>query len=109
MKRSGGTPVLVMLALAVCAVAAARARPRTDTQPPSPTGPEDAPPLHPGHVPLTVAAIKNLLNALAPRRPTLEHRIHWQNWRDRHRARARRHHQRTRLAHPLRHPYPQVN
>lgn len=101
--------VLVMLALAVCAVAAARARPGTDTQTPPPRGPDDRPPIEPGHVGLTVAAIKNLLSALNSHRPTLEHRIHWQNWRDRHRARARWHHQRTRLARPLQHPYPQVN
>jgi SRSO17 transposase len=100
--------VLVMVAGAVCAVAAARARPRTNTQAPSPTGPDDVPPLDPGHVPLTVAAIKNLLGALNPRQSALEHTVHWQNWRDRHRARARWHHQRTRLARPLLHPYPQV-
>ena len=100
--------VLVMAALAVCAVAAARSRPGTDTQTPPPRGPDDRPPIDPGHVGLTVAAIKNLLSALNPHRPTLEHRIHWQNWRDRHRSRARWHHQRTRLARPLQHPYPQV-
>jgi len=101
--------VLVVLALAVCVVAAARARPRTDTQTPPPKEPDDVPPPEPGHVPLTVAAIKNLLSALNPHQPTLEHRIHWQNWRNRHRARARWRHQRTRLARPLRQPYPQVN
>jgi SRSO17 transposase len=101
--------VLVMIALAVCAVAAAHARPRTDTQAPPPLGPDDVPPTDPGRVALTVAAIKNLLSALNPHQPTLEHKIHWQNWRDRHRARARWHHQRTRLARPLQHPYPQVN
>jgi SRSO17 transposase len=100
--------VLVMIALAVCSVAAARARPRTDTQASPPTGPEDIPPLEPGHVPLTVAAIKNLLGTLNPRQATLEHRVHWQNWRDRHRARARWHHQRARLGRPLENPYPQV-
>ncbi|MCY0924589.1 hypothetical protein OS965_42135, partial [Streptomyces sp. H27-G5] len=61
-----------------------------------------------GRVPLTVAAIKNLLGALNPRQATLEHRIHWQNWRDRHRARARWHHRRTRLGRPVENPYPQV-
>lgn len=101
--------VLVMIALAVCAVAAARARPRTDTQARPPTGPDDTPPADPGHVGLTVAAIKNLLGALRSYRPMLEHTVGWQNWRDRHRARARWYHQRTRLARPIQHPYPQVN
>ncbi|MFD9286510.1 hypothetical protein ACFWD7_57160 [Streptomyces mirabilis] len=97
-----------MIALAVCAVAAAQARLRTDTQASPPTGPDDIPPLEPGQVPLTVSAIKNLLGALNPRQATLEHRVHWKNWRDRHRARARWHHQRTRLGRPLENPYPQV-
>lgn len=100
--------VLVMLALAVCAVAAAAARPRTDTQAPPPTGPNDPPPAEPGHTPLTVAAIKTLINALHPRHHDIEHTIHWQNWRDRHRARARWHHQRTRLRRPHQHAYPQL-
>ncbi|WAX79630.1 hypothetical protein [Streptomyces sp. KMM 9044] len=97
-----------MIALAVCSVTAAGARPRTDTQARPPTHPDDIPPVDPGHVPLTVAAIKNLLGALNPRQATLEHRIRWQNWRDRHRARARRHHRRTRLRRPIENPYPQV-
>lgn len=100
--------VLVMLALAVYAVAAAAARPRTDTQAPPPTGPDDLPPTNPGHTPLTVAAIKNLVNALHPRHHGIEHTIHWQNWRDRHRARARWYHQRTRLRRPPQHAYPQL-
>ncbi|MWA07632.1 IS701 family transposase [Actinomadura sp. LD22] len=100
--------VLVMLALAVFAVAAASARPRTDTQAPPPTGPDTPPPAEPGHTPLTVAALKNLVNALHPRRHGIDHTIHWQNWRDRHRARARWHHQRTRLRRPLEHAYPQL-
>jgi SRSO17 transposase len=101
--------VLVMLALAVCAIAAATARPRTDTQATPPTGPDDIPPAEPGHVPLTVAAIKNLLNTLNPRQHNIEHTIHWQNWRDHHRARARWHHQRTRLRRPPEHANPQLN
>jgi SRSO17 transposase len=101
--------VLVMPALAVCAVAAASAWPHTDTQPPPPTGPDDRPPTEPGHVPLTVAAIKNLLNALDPRRHSIEHIIHWQNRRDRHRARARWYHQRARLRRPPEHAYPQLS
>lgn len=100
--------VLVMLALAVHAVAAAAARPRTDTQAPPPTGPHDTPPAEPGHTPLTVAALKTLVNALHPRHHSIEHTIHWQNWRDRHRARARWHHQRTRLRRPPQHAYPQL-
>jgi len=100
--------VLVMIALAVCSVTAAGARPRTNTQARPPTHPDDIPPVVPGHVPLTVAAIKNLLGALNPRQATLEHRVHWQNWRDRHRARARWHHRRTRLRRPIENPYPQV-
>lgn len=100
--------VLVMIALAVCSVTAARARPRTDTQARPPTSPDDIPPLEPGHVPLTVAAIKNLPGGLKPRQATLKHRVHWQNWRDRHRARARWHHRRTRLGRPIENPHPQV-
>lgn len=100
--------VLVMLALAVYAVAAAEARPRTDTQAPPPTGPDAPPPTDPGHTPLSIAALKNLVNALHPRHHGIDHTIHWQNWRDRHRARARWHHQRTRLRRPIQHAYPQL-
>nr|WP_017582514.1 hypothetical protein [Nocardiopsis valliformis] len=101
--------VLVMVALAVCAMAAARARPRTDTQAPPPTGPDDVPPIDPRHVGLAVAAVKNLLGALHPHQPTLKHTVGWQNWRDRHRTRARWYYQRSRIARPFQHPYPQLN
>ncbi|MWA05418.1 hypothetical protein F8568_034655 [Actinomadura sp. LD22] len=74
----------------------------------TPTGPHDTPPAEPGHTPLTVAALKTLVNALHPRHHSIEHTIHWQNWRDRHRARARWHHQRTRLRRPPQHAYPQL-
>ncbi|SDG28447.1 hypothetical protein SAMN05421505_10335 [Sinosporangium album] len=90
--------VLVMAAPAVCAVGAAEARHRTDSQAPSPTRPDQPPPAEPGMIPLTVAEIKRLFNAAAPRTPSLEHIAHWSAWRRRHQARARWFHRRARLA-----------
>jgi SRSO17 transposase len=90
--------VLVMAALAICAVSAAAARRRTDTQAPPPTHPDQQPPEDPGMIPLTIAEIKHLFNAVTARTPSLEHIAHWSTWRRRHQARARWFHRRTRLA-----------
>ena len=87
--------VLVMAALAVCAVTAALLRDRTDTQASSPVRPDQPPPADPGMIPLTVPEITRLLTT-RPARPG--HAEHWSNWRRCHQARARWHHQRTRLA-----------
>lgn len=89
--------VLVMAALAVCAVTAAAARHGTDTQAGRPTHPDEAPPADPGLIPLTVAEVKRLFNAVTRHPPTLEHTLHWSTWRRRHQARARWFHHRTRL------------
>ena len=89
--------VLVMAALAICAVAAAQLRDRTDTQAPAPVMPDQAPPLDPGRIPLTVPEIKRLLaSRLARSRPPF-HADHWLNWRRRHQARSRWFHKRARL------------
>jgi hypothetical protein len=89
--------VLVMAALAACAVTAALLRARTDTQAPPPARPGQRPPADPGMIPLTVPEIKRL--AAPPARPRPPgHKEHWVNWRRRHQARSRWHHQRTRLA-----------
>ncbi|GAA3509802.1 hypothetical protein GCM10023075_71100 [Streptosporangium album] len=65
--------VLVMAALAICAAGAAAARRRTDTQAPPPTSPDQASPEDPGMIPLTIAEIKNLVNATTTRTPSLGH------------------------------------
>jgi SRSO17 transposase len=88
--------VLVMAALAICAVTAALLRGRTDTQAPPPARPGQPPPADPGMIPLTVPEVTRLLAPPPARRPG--HTEHWANWRRRHQARARWHHQRTRLA-----------
>lgn len=90
--------VLVAAALAICSVSAAAARHRTDTQAPPPTHPEQRPPADPGMIPLTIAELKGLLNAVITRTPSLEHIAHWSTWRRRHQARARWFHRRARLA-----------
>ncbi|MEV4365387.1 IS701 family transposase [Nonomuraea sp. NPDC049625] len=90
--------VLVMAALAVCAVTAAAARHGTDTQVNRPTHPDEAPPADPGLIPLTVAEVKGLFNAVTGRTPTLEHAAHWSAWRRRHQAHARWFHHRARLS-----------
>ena len=89
--------VLVMAALAVCAVTAAHLRKRTDTQPPPPRTPDEAPPADPGLIPLTVPEVKRLLAAALHRVHPDGHDAYWRTWRRRHQARARWHHQRTRL------------
>ncbi|WUW10924.1 IS701 family transposase [Streptosporangium sp. NBC_01469] len=90
--------VLVMAALAVCAVTAAAARHRTDSQATRPTRPDEAPPGDPGLIPLTVAEVKRLFNAVTGHTPTLEQAAHWSAWRRRHQARARWFHHRARLS-----------
>jgi SRSO17 transposase len=89
--------VLTMAALAICAITAAHAHTTSDTQPPPPTGPGDLPPTDPGLIPLTVAEIKRLVGLLTRHRHGLDHHLRWHLWRRRHQARARWHHQRTRL------------
>ena len=90
--------VLVMAALSICAVTAAHLRHHTDRQPPPPVHPDQTPPADPGLIPLTVHEIKRLLGRALhrPVPPWLAN--HWLHWRRRHQARARWHHQRTRLA-----------
>ncbi|MEQ4725109.1 hypothetical protein [Nonomuraea sp. B19D2] len=90
--------VLVMAALAVCAATAATTRRRTDTQATRPTRPDEAPPEDPGLIPLTIAEVKRLFNAVTGHTPALEHVAHWSAWRRRHQARARWFHRRARLA-----------
>jgi SRSO17 transposase len=85
--------VLVMAALAICAVTAALLRRRTDTQAPAPARPDQAPPLDPGMIPLTVPETMRLL----ARPPPPGSIGHWLNWRRGHQARSRWYHQRTRL------------
>jgi len=89
--------VLAMAALAVCAVTASAMRRKTSTLPPEPTGPDDEPPEDPGLIPLTVAEVKRLLNLLTRTWRAVTHHLEWTWWRQRHQARARWHHQRTRL------------
>lgn len=89
--------VLVMAALAICAVAAAQLRGRTDTQAPPPTTPDQAPPPDPGLIPFTVPETRRLLAAVLDQQTPPGHAIHWTSWRQRHQARSRWFHQRTRL------------
>jgi hypothetical protein len=86
-----------MAALAICAVTAALLRDRTDTQAPPPVRPGQPPPPDPGTIPLTIPEVRRLLAALLLRPAPPGHAIHWLTWRRRHQARARWHHQRTRL------------
>lgn len=91
--------VLAMAALAVCSVTAARARTAANgSTPPPPTSPDDAPPGDPGLIALTVVEVKRLVNLLTHQWHGLQHHLRWHTWRRRHQARARWHHQRTRLA-----------
>jgi SRSO17 transposase len=92
--------VLVMAALAICAVTAALLRDRTSTQAPPPARPGQPPPADPGMIALTVPEISRLLAATLPPPGPPGHAWHWLDWRRRHQARARWHHQRTRLAIP---------
>ncbi|MCW2686264.1 MAG: endonuclease [Mycobacterium sp.] len=89
--------VLVMTALAICAIAAARLKTRTDTQAPPPNTPDQQPPSEPGMIPLTVPETARLLTTTWHQPKPADHDTHWRNWRRRHQARARWHHQRTRL------------
>ncbi|SCF46657.1 hypothetical protein GA0070215_1526, partial [Micromonospora marina] len=89
--------VLVMAALAVCTVTAAALRERTDSQAPPPTTPDQPPPADPGLIPLTVPEVGRLLADALHHPPPPGHAIDWLTWRRRHQARARWHHQRTRL------------
>jgi SRSO17 transposase len=89
--------VLVMAALAICAVTASAMRAKTSTLPPEPASPDDRPPDDPGLIALTVAEIKRLLNLVSRTWRIATHHLHWTWWRRRHQARARWHHQRTRL------------
>jgi len=89
--------VLTMIALAICAVTASAMRHKTSTLPPAPTSPNDQPPDDPGLIAITVAEVKRLLNLLTRTWQTASHHLHWSWWRRRHQARARWHHQRTRL------------
>jgi SRSO17 transposase len=89
--------VLAMASLAIAAVTAAQMRPATSTLPPAPTSPDEDPPKDPGLIPLTVAEVKRLRNLLTRSTHHLGHHLRWNWWRRRHQARARWHHQRTRL------------
>lgn len=89
--------VLAMAALAVCAVTAPDARPRTDTLPPPPANVDERPPDDPGLIALTAAEVKRVFNLLTRAWHGIKHHLHWSQWRRRHQARARWHHQRTRL------------
>ncbi|MEU7855037.1 hypothetical protein [Nonomuraea sp. NPDC049141] len=74
-----------------------QAVPYNDPQTPPPTSPDQQPPAEPGMIPLTVAEIERLFNAVTTRTPSRERTAHWSAWRRRHQARARWFHQRTRL------------
>jgi hypothetical protein len=87
-----------MAALAICAITAASLKDRTDSQAPPPASPDQPPPADPGMIPLTVPEITRLLAALLTSPSPPGHAAHWSGWRRRHQARARGHHQRTRLA-----------
>ena len=89
--------VLVMAALAICAVVAAHLHDRTNTQAPAPNTPDQPPPAEPGMIPLTVPEVKRLLADATQQPKPPDHDTHWRNWRRRHQARSRWHHQRTRL------------
>ena len=88
--------ILVMAAPAICAVTAALLRQQTDTQAPPPTRPGQDPPEDPGTIALTVPEVRRLIAATAPG-PSPGDVIWWSAWTRRHQARARWHHQRTRL------------
>jgi len=88
---------LAMAALAICAVTAALLKDRTDTQAPAPVRPGQAPPPHPGMIPLTVPEVRRLIAAAATRPWPPGHIEHWSGWMRIHKARSRWFHQRTRL------------
>jgi SRSO17 transposase len=87
--------VLTMAALAVCAVTAAAEKPH---RPPIlPDHPDQQPPRDTGLIAFTVAEIKRLFTLLNPVNHDTAHHLHWVIWRQRHQARARWYHHRTRL------------
>jgi SRSO17 transposase len=87
--------VLTMAALAVCAVTAAAEKPH---RPPIlPEHPDQPPPRDTGLIAFTVAEIKRLFTLLNPVNHDPAHHLHWVIWRQRHQARARWFHHRTRL------------
>lgn len=88
--------VLTLAALAVCAVTAAAAKTRAP-EPILPTTPDDTPPDDPGLIALTVAEVKRLFTLLTRRALPEAHHLRWLWWRQRHQARARWYHHRTRL------------
>jgi SRSO17 transposase len=87
---------LVMAALAICAVTTADARARADPQP-TPSSRTQPPPADLGLIPLTVIEAKRLFNLLTRTWQTIEHHLHWSQWRRRHQARARWYHHRARI------------
>ena len=87
---------LTMAALAVCAVTAAAAKTR-GPQPILPHRHDQQPPRDPGLIALTVAELKRLFNLVTRTDHDTEHHLHWVVWRQRHQARARWFHHRTRL------------
>jgi hypothetical protein len=89
-RRTG----LVMAAAAIRAITAALLRHRTSAQAPLPVRPGQPPPADPGMIALIVPEIARLLSRPAPA-GLAGHRL---DWRRRHRALARWHHHRTRLA-----------
>src|SRR5664279_465452 len=88
--------VLTMAALAVCAVTAAAEKSR-GPQPVLPDHSDQQPPQDIGLITLTVAEVKRLFNLLTHTGHDIAHHLHWVVWRQRHQARARWYHHRTRL------------
>lgn len=88
--------VLTMAALAVCAVTAATEKAR-GPRPILPDRHDQEPPRDPGLIALTVAELKRLFNLATRTDHDTEHHLHWVIWRQRHQARARWFHHRTRL------------
>lgn len=88
--------MLTMAALAVCAVTAAAEKTR-GPQPILPHRHDQEPPPDPGLITLTVAELKRLFNLVTRTDHDTEHHLHWVVWRQRHQARARWFHHRTRL------------
>ena len=88
--------VLTMAALAVCAITAAAEKSR-GPQPVLPDHPDQQSPRDIGLITLTVAEVKRLFNLLTHTGHDIAHHLHWVVWRQRHQARARWYHHRTRL------------
>jgi hypothetical protein len=88
--------MLAMAALAIRAVIAAQEK----TKHHNPSCRSTLTRIHPpdtGLIALTVAEIKRLLDLLTHRLQPLDHHLDWTIWRQRHQARARWFHHRTRL------------